>query len=77
MSCAIAYWTLRPCPTSPFAWQTALRSPSGAMAKVHWQDLRVKAKEAWLYPLGWILYFDDKGVVAMLRRPQQGFLIVE
>ena len=49
----------------------------GAMAKVHWQDLRTKAKEAWLYPLGWILYFDDKGVVAMLRRPQGGFLVAE
>jgi hypothetical protein len=49
----------------------------GAMAKVHWPDLRVKAKEAWLYPMGWIIYFDDKGVVSMLRRPQPGFLVVE
>jgi len=49
----------------------------GAMAKVHWPDLRNKAKEVWLYPLGWMLYFDDKGVVAMLRRPQQGFLVAE
>ena len=49
----------------------------GAMAKVHWPDIRNKAKEVWLYPLGWLLYFDDKGVVAMLRRPQQGFLVAE
>jgi hypothetical protein len=47
----------------------------GAMAKAHWPDVRTKAKEAWLYPLGWIIYFDDNGVVAMLRRTQPGFLV--
>lgn len=39
-----------------------------ALAERHWPDIRSKAKEAWLYPLGWVLYFDDAGVVEMVRR---------
>jgi hypothetical protein len=38
-----------------------------AMAKHLWPDLQKKATEAWSYPLGWTLYFDDKGVVDMVR----------
>ena len=34
----------------------------------HWVAVRSTAKEAWVYPLGWIVFFDDKGVVDMLRR---------
>ena len=50
----------------------------GALAKAAVAgDVRDKAKEAWVYPLGWVLYFDDKGVVSMLRRPQSGFLVSE
>ncbi|HET8578483.1 MAG TPA: hypothetical protein VFO18_15415 [Methylomirabilota bacterium] len=38
------------------------------LAKRHWPEIRSKVKEAWVYPLGWVLYFDDKGVVEMIRR---------
>jgi hypothetical protein len=58
--------------------QTIDPARMGALAKGQWAgDVRDKAKEAWVYPLGWILYFDDKGVVTMLRRPQSGFLVTE
>ena len=30
--------------------------------------IRATAKEAWVYPLGWVIFFDDKGVVDTLRR---------
>lgn len=39
-----------------------------ALAERHWSAIRPKAKEAWVYPLGWVLYFDDKGVIEMIRR---------
>ena len=38
------------------------------LAEKHWPEIRPKAKEAWVYPYGWVLYFDDKGVVDMIRR---------
>jgi hypothetical protein len=57
--------------------QTIDPARMGVLAKQEWGDVRTKAKEAWVYPLGWILYFDDKGVVAVLRRPQSGFLVSE
>lgn len=34
----------------------------------HWVAMRAAAKEAWVYPLGWVVFFDDSGVVDMLRR---------
>ena len=34
----------------------------------HWVAVRSTAKEAWVYPRGWVVFFDDKGVVDMLRR---------
>jgi hypothetical protein len=46
-------------------------------AKAHWTQISNKAKEAWTYPLGWVLYFDDNGVVDMIRRTQPGFLNTE
>lgn len=57
--------------------QTIDPARMGALAKSQWPDVRTKAKEAWVYPLGWILYFDDTGVVSMLRRPQPGFFVTE
>jgi hypothetical protein len=58
--------------------QTIDPARMGALAKAQWAgDVRDKAKEAWVYPLGWILYFDDKGVVSMLRRPQSSFFLSE
>jgi len=38
-----------------------------AMARRHWSQVQGKAKEAWVYPLGWVLYVDDKVVVSMIR----------
>ena len=39
-----------------------------ALGEQHWTAVRVSAKEAWVYPLGWVVFFDDKGVVDLLRR---------
>jgi len=38
-----------------------------SMARRHWSQVQGKAKEAWVYPLGWVLYIDDKAVVTMIR----------
>jgi hypothetical protein len=38
-----------------------------ALARRHWSQVQGKAKEAWVYPLGWVLYVDDKAVVSMIR----------
>ena len=46
-------------------------------AKVHWAQISTKAKEAWTYPLGWVLYFDDKGVTDMIRRVDPHFFLTE
>jgi hypothetical protein len=46
-------------------------------AKAHWTQISSKAKEAWTYPLGWVLFFDDKGVVEMIRRTPPQFLLTE
>ena len=39
-----------------------------ALARQQWTQIVGKAKEAWVYPLGWVLYFDDKAVVEIVRR---------
>ena len=38
-----------------------------SLARRHWSQVQTKAKEAWVYPLGWVLYIDDKAVVSMIR----------
>ena len=38
-----------------------------SMARRHWSQVQGKAKEAWVYPLGWVLYIDDTAVVSMIR----------
>ena len=48
--------------------RTAEAARMATLAERHWGELEGKVKEAWGYPLGWTLYFDDAGVVAMLRR---------
>ena len=42
-----------------------------ALARRHWSQVQGKAKEAWVYPLGWVLYIDDKAVVSMIRARSQ------
>jgi hypothetical protein len=39
-----------------------------SLGEHHWTAVRTTAKEAWVYPLGWVVFFDDKGVLDMLRR---------
>jgi hypothetical protein len=49
--------------------QTVDPALMGALGEQHWIAIRPTAKEAWVYPLGWVVYFDDKGaVVDMLRK---------
>jgi len=39
------------------------------LGEQHWTAVRTTAKEAWVYPLGWVVFFDDKNaVVDLLRR---------
>lgn len=49
------------------AEQTIDPALMAAMAKRHWPALQRLAKEAWVYPPGWVIYFDEKGVVEMTR----------
>jgi len=39
-----------------------------SLGEQHWSAVRTTAKEAWVYQLGWVVFFDDKGVVELLRR---------
>jgi hypothetical protein len=39
-----------------------------ALAARHWGEMRSKVKEAWVYEPAWTIYFDDKGVVAIVHR---------
>ena len=39
-----------------------------SMAQQHWPSMQARAKEAWVYPPGWVLYFDDEGVVDITRK---------
>ena len=34
-----------------------------SLGEQHWAAVRTTAKEAWVYPLGWVVFFDDKGAV--------------
>lgn len=38
-----------------------------SLSRRHWSQVQKQAKEAWVYPLGWVLYLDDKAVVSMIR----------
>jgi len=48
--------------------QTVDTALMASLGEQHWVAVRDSAKEAWVYPLGWVVFFDDKGVVDMLRR---------
>ena len=48
--------------------QTVDPARMAALAERHWPEVESKAKEAWVYDPGWIVYFDDKGVIIMLHR---------
>lgn len=38
------------------------------LGEEQWTAIRATAKEAWVYPLGWVVFFDDTAVVEMLRK---------
>jgi hypothetical protein len=40
------------------------------LAAGNWASIQPRAKEAWVYPGGWVLYFDDDAVVEITRRGQ-------
>jgi hypothetical protein len=40
----------------------------GALAGPHWPAIAPRVREAWVYPLGWVVYFDDQGAVEFVRR---------
>jgi hypothetical protein len=48
--------------------QTVDPARMAALAQRHWSEIQPKAKEAWVYPTAWVLYFDDAGVIAMVHR---------
>jgi hypothetical protein len=48
--------------------QTVDPAMMAALGEQHWVAVRANAKEAWVYPLGWVVFFDDQGVIDMLRR---------
>lgn len=39
-----------------------------ALAKQHWPEVSRRAREAWVYPPGWVIYFDEGGVTDVVRR---------
>jgi len=48
--------------------QTIDPAMMGALAEAHWSSIGAKAREAWVYPLGWVIFFDDTGAVDFIRR---------
>ena len=48
--------------------QTIDPARMAVLAERHWTEIQPRAKEAWVYPPAWTIYFDDTGVVAMVHR---------
>ena len=48
--------------------QTTDPALMASMAQQHWPVMQTKAKEAWVYPPGWVLYFDDDAIVDITRK---------
>ncbi len=48
--------------------QTIDPARMAVLADRHWSELQSKSKEAWVYEPGWVIYFDDTVVVAMVHR---------
>jgi len=38
------------------------------LAARHWSGIQARVTEAWSYPPTWVICFDDKGVIGVLRR---------
>jgi len=48
--------------------QTTDPALMASMAQQHWASMQAKVKEAWVYPPGWVLYFDDAAIVEITRK---------
>jgi hypothetical protein len=48
--------------------QTVDPARMAALAERHWGQIQSRAKEAWVYDPAWVLYFDDRGVTAVVHR---------
>jgi len=48
--------------------QTIDPARMAVLSERHWTEIQPRAKEAWVYPPAWTIYFDDTGVVAMVHR---------
>ncbi|HEV8437157.1 MAG TPA: hypothetical protein VGT40_03590 [Methylomirabilota bacterium] len=48
--------------------QTIDPARMAALADRHWNGVRPRATEAWVYEPAWTIYFDDRGVVGMVHR---------
>jgi hypothetical protein len=50
------------------AEQTIDPARMAALAERQWSEVQGKAKEAWLYPPAWVVYFDETSVVGIVHR---------
>ena len=50
------------------AEQTIDPALMATMAQQHWPVMAPSVKEAWVYPPGWVLYFDDAAIVHITRK---------
>ena len=48
--------------------QTSDPARMAVLAERHWEQLRPRAKEAWVYEPAWVLYFDDQAVTGIVHR---------
>jgi hypothetical protein len=55
--------------------KTAAPAEMEKLARRYWPQIKGQASEAWVYPLGWRLYFADSKLVDMTQyRPAESFL---
>ena len=50
------------------AEQTTDAARMAALAERQWPEIEGKAAEAWFYAPGWVIYFDETSVVAIVHR---------
>jgi hypothetical protein len=49
------------------AEQTIDPARMAALAERQWNEVQVKAKEAWFYPPAWVIYFDETSVIGIVH----------
>jgi hypothetical protein len=50
------------------AEQTIDPARMAALGEGQWTEIQARAKKAWVYPPGWVIYFDDTSVIAFVHR---------